>query len=410
MSVDQPEAVVESLRQERLHVQKKTFTKWANVHLQKHGLHIQDLFIDMGDGVRLMKLLESLTGEKLGKPAKGSARINKIENVSRCLAFLHSKKMRLENISSEDIVDGKPHLILGLLWTIILRCEIWQHQQNVNNSYEEQPLILKSPQDQPHLPVQKIAKDSLLLWCQTKTNGYPGVRVRDFHRSWRDGLAFNALIHSHVPNLVDFNSLKPQEHRHNLENAFHVASKHIGVPRLLDPEDVDTDNPDEKSIIIYVSTFSKGLANVKKGMTGGKRITNILLKMMEIDAMKDEYNKEALQLLDWIHSKVEDFKSMETLTSLEDIQHEIHKFKDYRTKEKPLKNDQKNEIEALLFAIQMKRLGQAGWTPPDDTSPAEIEKSWENLERAEHEHETQVRNQLVEQERLENLAYKFESK
>ncbi|GFS59407.1 spectrin beta chain, non-erythrocytic 1 [Trichonephila inaurata madagascariensis] len=410
MSVDQPEAVVESLRQERLHVQKKTFTKWANVHLQKHGLRIEDLFVDMGDGVRLMKLLESLTGEKLGKPAKGFARINKIENVSRCLAFLHSKKMRLENISSEDIVDGKPHLILGLLWTIILRCEIWQHQQNVNNSYQEQPLVSQAPQDQPHLPVQKIAKDSLLLWCQTKTNGYPGVRVRDFHRSWRDGLAFNALIHSHVPNLVDFSALKPQEHRHNLENAFHIASKHIGVPRLLDPEDVDTDNPDEKSIIIYVSTFSKGLANVKKGMTGGKRITNILLKMMEIDAMKVEYNKEALQLLDWINSKVAHFKSMETLTSLEDIQQEIHKFKDYRTKEKPLKNDQKNEIEALLFAIQMKRFGQAGWIPPDETSPAEIEKAWGNLERSEHEHETQVRNQLIEQERLENLAYKLESK
>ncbi|GBL80063.1 Spectrin beta chain [Araneus ventricosus] len=170
MSVDQPEAVVENLRQERLNVQKKTFTKWANVHLQKHGLFIDDLFVDLGDGVKLMRLLESLTGEKLGKPAKGSARINKIENVSRCLAFLHSKKMRLENISSEDIVDGKPHLILGLLWTIILRCEIWQHQQNVNNLEEQRPFV-PQPQDQTHFPVQKIAKDSLLLWCKTKTDG-----------------------------------------------------------------------------------------------------------------------------------------------------------------------------------------------------------------------------------------------
>ncbi|XP_055926294.1 spectrin beta chain, non-erythrocytic 1-like isoform X1 [Argiope bruennichi] len=409
MSVDQPEAVVENLRQERLNVQKKTFTKWANVHLQKHSLFIDDLFVDLGDGVKLMRLLESLTGEKLGKPAKGSARINKIENVSRCLAFLHSKKMRLENISSEDIVDGKPHLILGLLWTIILRCEIWQHQQNVNNLEEQRPFI-PQPQDQTHYPVQKIAKDSLLLWCQTKTDGYPNVRVRDFHRSWRDGLAFNALIHSHVPTLIDYNSLKPQERRYNLENAFTTASKHIGVPKLLDPEDVDTDNPDEKSIIIYVSTLSKGLANVKKGMTGGKRITNVLLKMMEIDDMKEQYNKEATELLEWINSKVDEFKYMEPLTSLEDIQQEIQNFKDYRTEEKPIRNDQKNEIEALLFAIQMKRMGKQGWIPPDETSPAEIERAWNNLERAEHEHETKVRNQLIEQERLENLAYKFESK
>lgn len=58
----------------------------------------------------------------------------------------------------------------------------------------------------------------------------------------------------------------------------------------------------------------------------------------------------------------------------------------------------------------MQRLGQAGWIPSDDTSPAEIERAWRQLERAEHDHEIEVRNQLKEQERLENLAYKFESK
>ncbi|KFM82031.1 Spectrin beta chain, brain 1, partial [Stegodyphus mimosarum] len=404
-----PEAVVESLRRERLTVQKKTFTKWANVHLQKYDLHIDDLFHDIGDGLRLMKLLEALTGEKLGKPAKGSARINKIENVSRCLAFLHAKKMRLENISSEDIVDGKPHLILGLLWTVILRCEIWQHQQQVEDGNNDRTFI-PPPMSQTQYPVQKIAKDSLLLWCQTKTDGYPNVKVRDFHRSWRDGLAFNALIHSHVPALVDFYALKPHEHIYNLENAFSVASKQLGIPRLLDPEDVDTDNPDEKSILVYVSTFSKGLANIKKGMTGGKRIANVLAKMMDIEKLKKEYQIEAGELLHWIQEKIESFAEMEPPKSLEDIQLEISNFKNYRIQEKPEKNDMKNEIEALLFAIQMKRLGKSGWSPPEESSPAAIEKAWEKLERAEHEHEFKIRNQLKEQERMENLAYKFELK
>ncbi|GIY16896.1 spectrin beta chain, non-erythrocytic 1 [Caerostris extrusa] len=308
--------------------------------------YIDDLFADLGDGMRLMKLLESLT---------------------------------------------------GLIWTIILRCEIWQNQQNVNNLEGQSPFIPPQDQQQQLYHHRKLPKTLYFYGAKLRRMElnlrlryifrYPGVRVRDFHRSWRDGLAFNALIHSHAPNLVNFNALKPQERRYNLENAFHIASKHIHVPRLLDPEDVDTDNPDEKSIMIY-----------------------ILLKMMEIDAMKEEYNKEATELLEWIYSKVEDFNYLKHLTSLEDIQQEIQDFKDYRTKEKPIRNDQKNEIEALLFAIQMKRFGQAGWIPSEESSPAAIEKAWRILERAEHEHETQVRNQLIELERLENLAYRFESK
>ena len=43
--------------------------------------------------------------------------------------------------------------------------------------------------------------------------------------------------------------------RERLERAFSLAEKHLGITRLLDPEDVDVDTPDEKSLMTYVAQF-----------------------------------------------------------------------------------------------------------------------------------------------------------
>ena len=60
--------------------------------------------------------------------------------------------------------------------------------------------------------------------------------VRDFASSWRDGLAFNALIHSIRPDLIDLRRVANMDVRERLENAFNIAEQHLGVPRLIDAE------------------------------------------------------------------------------------------------------------------------------------------------------------------------------
>jgi hypothetical protein len=60
--------------------------------------------------------------------------------------------------------------------------------------------------------------------------------VKNFKDDWRDGIAFNTIIHHLRPELIDLSQLPHNTNRDNLENAFSAAEKHMGVPRLLDPE------------------------------------------------------------------------------------------------------------------------------------------------------------------------------
>jgi len=99
--------------------------------------------------------------------------------------------------------------------------------------------------------------DALLAWLQDKTVGFEGVQVDDFTKSWKDGLAFCALMARVAPNDIDFNACKGKTPMQRLEQAFDVASK-LGAPPLLDPEDVcDIAVPDRRSMITYFGILYK---------------------------------------------------------------------------------------------------------------------------------------------------------
>lgn len=80
---------------------------------------------------------------------------------------------------------------------------------------------------------------SSCLEIMRNTNNYNYINcVVKILGSWRNGLGFNALIHAHRPELIDYNSLVPSRHLENLNNAFDVANAELGIPRLLDAEGI----------------------------------------------------------------------------------------------------------------------------------------------------------------------------
>ncbi|XP_075771677.1 spectrin beta chain, non-erythrocytic 4 isoform X2 [Pelodiscus sinensis] len=386
---------IKALADERDAVQKKTFTKWVNSHLARVSCRIGDLYADLRDGYMLTRLLEVLSGEQLPKPTRGRMRIHSLENVDKALQFLKEQRVHLENVGSHDIVDGNHRLTLGLVWTIILRFQIQVIKIETEDNRET-----------------RSAKDALLLWCQMKTAGYPEVSIQNFTTSWRDGLAFNALIHRHRPEIVDFSKLTKSNATYNLQQAFNTAEQQLGLTKLLDPEDVNTENPDEKSIITYVVSFYHYFSKMKALAVEGKRIGKVLDQALETDRLSERYEQLAAELLAWVERTVGVVSNQKFANSLAGVQQQLQAFTSFCTLEKPVKFQDKGNLEVLLFSIQSKlrAQGRKPYVPSEGRALSDINKAWAELEKAEHEREVSLRKELVRQEKLELLAQRFDHK
>ncbi|XP_065355052.1 dystrophin, isoforms A/C/F/G/H isoform X8 [Calliphora vicina] len=214
---------------ERQDIQKKTFTKWINSHLIKtQCAPVNDLFLDLRDGHRLLALLSVLTNTQL-KPEKGRMRVHHINNLNKVLQVIQEHGVKLVNISSDDVVEGNPKLILGLIWLIALEF----NGQNLVKSHSSNGV-----------------EKSLLNWarqfCEPR-----GLKLNDFSTSWSDGRAFLIILDAHLQE-VDLSGALMKHPLARLRTAFDLAYSYFKIEKLLDPEDVHTHKPDNKSIQMYV--------------------------------------------------------------------------------------------------------------------------------------------------------------
>nr|XP_035116700.2 alpha-actinin-1 isoform X5 [Callithrix jacchus] len=370
--------------------QRKTFTAWCNSHLRKAGTQIENIEEDFRDGLKLMLLLEVISGERLAKPERGKMRVHKISNVNKALDFIASKGVKLVSIGAEEIVDGNVKMTLGMIWTIILRFAI----QDI--SVEE-----------------TSAKEGLLLWCQRKTAPYKNVNIQNFHISWKDGLGFCALIHRHRPELIDYGKLRKDDPLTNLNTAFDVAEKYLDIPKMLDAEDiVGTARPDEKAIMTYVSSFYHAFSGAQKAETAANRICKVLAVNQENEQLMEDYEKLASDLLEWIRRTIPWLENRVPENTMHAMQQKLEDFRDYRRLHKPPKVQEKCQLEINFNTLQTKlRLSnRPAFMPSEGRMVSDINNAWGCLEQVEKGYEEWLLNEIRRLERLDHLAEKFRQK
>ena len=221
--------------------QARVFTRWLNSFLAERQLSVTDIFSDLADGIKLLNLLEILTGETVRSVTdrkinrRPRMRIQMIENCNSVVSFVKKKGIPLVNIGGQDIVDGNHNLILGLIFTLILHFGL---KFSVAHS--------ASGKNTP--------KQNLLAWCALALPN--GPEVREFSSSWRDGKALCRIVNHFRPELLSLGDVG-DDARSNVELAL-SAGEAAGISRVVEVEDVVREGgPDEKSMIAQLGLYTQ---------------------------------------------------------------------------------------------------------------------------------------------------------
>ncbi|KAL7316717.1 alpha-actinin [Mucor circinelloides] len=358
-------------------IQKKTFTKWVNNKLDLKNIpNIVHLNEDLANGVRLIQLLEIIGGESLKPFNQNPGMIfQKMENVNKALDFIKLRGVALTNIGAEDIVNKNLKLVLGMLWTIILRFTIADINEDGKN-----------------------AKEGLLLWCQRKTANYQDVDIRDFTYSWTDGLAFCALIHHHHPELIDYHALDKSDRHGNTAIAFEAAKK-LNIPQLLDVEDVcDISKPDEKSVMTYVAEYFHAFSARDEFETAGRRVAKFADVLLSVCDMEHQYELRVRALMEAVEFIQEEWDNTELTDSYIDAKQKSMAFDIYKSTDKRSWVAEKRNIDALLGNIQTKAktYNLKPYYPPAGLTLKDLDNTWNTLLQNEAKYHRRINRTIRE--------------
>ncbi|KAK9765368.1 fimbrin [Basidiobolus ranarum] len=219
------------------------------------------LFDECKDGLILSKLINSASPDTIDERVLNVGRkLNTFQMTENNNLVINSAKAigcNVVNIGSQDLIDGREHLILGLIWQIIkigllAKIDIKLHPELYRLLEEDETL-----EDFLKLPADAI----LLRWVNYHLKAAKWHRtVRNFSTDVKDGENYTVLLNQLVPDQCPLSPLQEKDLYKRAEMVLSNA-ENIGCRKYLTPKTLVAGNPKlNLAFVAYLFNTHPGLA------------------------------------------------------------------------------------------------------------------------------------------------------
>jgi Ca2+-binding EF-hand superfamily protein len=182
-----------------------------------------------------------------------------------------------------------------------------------------------------------------------------------------------------------------------MQLAFDIASKEIGIPDLLDVEDVcDVAKPDERSLMTYIAYWFHAFSQMERVENAGRRVEKFVTNIQGAWEMENSFEKRMRELLRQIAAQRREWQESSFEGTYADAKNQYHAFSNYKKNHKRKWVAEKSELAALLGNIKTKlstyRLRP--YEPPTELSLETLEIEWSHL-NADDRHRSQLINETI---------------
>uniref|UniRef100_A0A8C3GEM3 Plastin 1 n=1 Tax=Cairina moschata TaxID=8855 RepID=A0A8C3GEM3_CAIMO len=239
--------------------EKVAFVNWINKALQddpdcKHLLPMNpsdaSLFKCLADGILLCKMINFSQPDTIDERAINKKKLTPFtisENLNLALNSASAIGCTVVNIGSQDLQEGKPHLVLGLLWQII-KAGLFA---DIEISRNEALITLLNEGEELDQLLKLSPEELLLRWVNYHLTNAGWQKISNFSQDIKDSRAYYHLLNQIAPKgdgpdeisvKIDFSGFHEKNDLKRAEYMLQQADK-LGCRQFVTPADVVAGNP-----------------------------------------------------------------------------------------------------------------------------------------------------------------------